>query len=44
MKKTALVVIDVQNGMFEEEYPVYQGEILLQISGSELVCTTKKNG
>ena len=30
MKKTALVIIDVQNGMFEEEYPVYQGEILLR--------------
>ena len=30
MKKTALVVIDVQNAMFMEEDPVYQGEILLR--------------
>lgn len=30
MKKTALVVIDVQNAMFLEEDPVFQGEKLLQ--------------
>ncbi|WP_252501665.1 cysteine hydrolase family protein [Sporosarcina sp. Marseille-Q4943] len=30
MKKTALVVIDVQNAMFMEEDPVYQGEVLIR--------------
>lgn len=30
MKKKALVVIDVQNAMFMEEDPVYQGEVLIQ--------------
>ena len=31
---TALLVIDVQNGMFQEEYPVYDGDGLLErISG-----------
>ncbi|MCM3744458.1 cysteine hydrolase [Sporosarcina luteola] len=30
MKKTALVIIDVQNAMFMEEDPVYQGEVLIQ--------------
>ncbi|MFS0690603.1 cysteine hydrolase family protein [Sporosarcina sp. 179-K 8C2 HS] len=30
MKKTALVIIDVQNAMFMEEYPVYQGEVLIR--------------
>lgn len=30
MKKTALVIIDVQNAMFMEEDPVYQGEALIR--------------
>ncbi|MCG7343758.1 cysteine hydrolase [Sporosarcina sp. ACRSL] len=30
MKKTGLVIIDVQNAMFMEEDPVYQGEVLLR--------------
>lgn len=29
-KETALLVIDVQNGMFYEDYPVYQGTKLLE--------------
>jgi len=30
VKKTALVVIDVQNAMFMEDDPVYQGEVLIR--------------
>ena len=43
MKRTALVVIDVQNGMFEEAYPVYQGEILLQ-NIKELLAKARTSG
>ena len=30
-QETALLVIDVQAGMFDEEYPVYEGERLLTV-------------
>lgn len=30
MSKTALLVIDVQRAMFDEAYPVYEGEALLE--------------
>ncbi|MEI5909692.1 cysteine hydrolase family protein [Bacillus spongiae] len=40
--KSALLIIDVQSGMFPEEEPVYKGSILLHTIGN-LITKAKKN-
>ncbi|MCM3636160.1 cysteine hydrolase [Sporosarcina luteola] len=42
MKKKALVVIDVQNAMFMEEDPVYQGGVLIQ-NIKDLIAKARSN-